>query len=1141
MYLKSLRLAGFKSFADRTGLEFEPGVSVVVGPNGTGKSNIVDSLAWVLGTQFTRALRTDRMEDVIFAGTATRPAHSRAEVTVMLDNRDRALPLDLDEVSLTRRLFRGGRSDYEINGVRCRLLDVQDLLSDSGVGRSQHLIVGQGRLESLLTAKGDERRRIIEEAAGILKHQVRKARALQRLERTDADLLRLHDIVAEIKRRKRPLRRQAAAAERHESMRAELKALHLWLGGVTLRRSRQRSRELSLERTRLEETSATGRSRLVRLEETLAGMERERSQQARSLARDAGAAARLDTVSARLRGIAQVARERRRGLVGRIEQATVQRTSLDRQIDRLVHQLEEADGREQDAGRQVEATEANLRASAEQLQGPPAPEDADPVMLRDDLRSLETAAARDAREFSKLTELLEGTTARADADRSRAKALERELDRTRERTAAARKLRESSSHALAARNAQWERSDRLLREARSGRAAAEAKAEALTAAASRSWRPLKERLTDLGGVAGVLTALLDPPDVMAAAVDAAVGEWAEAVVLDGPDRLRRAVSIFKSEGLGGLPLMAGPTGEAGIPLAPTIARQWGVDALVDRLGPGADPELARSLLGDVVLVEGWSTGWDIVAHEPRVRAVTPDGDLITSLGVRTADQDRSTAATLEAARNSAEAAREAETAARQAEEDARRELAAARDAAARAHDDLAALESAGTKAETELDRLGRAEASGGDAIAGIELRVAALRRTIEQRKGRVAALRERIADAETEDGEARAERRRERDAAERAHATAHNARDAAIRELGAAVERRHMLRDRIDRLAARREALHEAPSGTEQLEETRTVEEMALQVLEVVRVKLAEVKERCEYLRASISDQDGLLATTRTEISEVETTVTGVRERLGRIDVEQTELRMREESVAEGLRRDADASVQQALAAERPLTEGEEPTARAERLGAQLAAMGPVNLLATDEFRELDERHRLMTDQLADLERSKADLNKVILSLDAEMQELFNRTFEDTARHYRRFFTVLFPGGTGELVLTGADEPLEAGVEIVAQPLGKKIGKLALLSGGERSLAALAFLFAVFEARPAPFYILDEVDAALDDANLHRFLRLVDEFRDHAQLIVVTHQQATVRAADILYGVTMEPGGSSKAFVHRMDEAVIGA
>jgi len=325
------------------------------------------------------------------------------------------------------------------------------------------------------------------------------------------------------------------------------------------------------------------------------------------------------------------------------------------------------------------------------------------------------------------------------------------------------------------------------------------------------------------------------------------------------------------------------------------------------------------------------------------------------------------------------------------------------------------------------------------------------------------------------------------------------------------------------------------------LVEARSVEAMARRALEVVGVKLDEITERCEVLKASISAGDRRLGTTRAELSEVDAATTAVRERLGRIAVEETELRMREESVAEGLRRDADASPDQALAAESPADEGEEPGARAARLEGELATMGPVNLLATEEFRELDERHRLMADQLSDLERSKAELSKVISSLDTEMETLFTRTFEDTARHYRRFFSALFPGGSGELVLVGGDCALEAGVDILARPLGKKVGKLALLSGGERSLAALAFLFAVFKARPGPFYILDEVDAALDDANLHRFLRLVDEFRDHAQLIVVTHQQATVRAADILYGITMEPAASSKALVHRLDGAMVGA
>ena len=1147
MYLKSLKLAGFKSFADRTALQFEPGVSVVVGPNGTGKSNIVDSLAWVLGTQFTRALRTDRMEDVIFAGTATRAPHSRAEVTVLLDNRDRALPLDLDEVSLTRRLFRGGHSDYEINGVQCRLLDVQDLLSDSGVGRKQHLIVGQGRLGSLLSAKGDERRRIIEEAAGILKHQVRKTRALHRLERTDSDLVRLHDIVAEIKRRKRPLRRQAEAAGRHESMRTELKALNLWLGGEALRLSRQRSEDMSEERAGLEEGLGAGRSELVRLAEALVAMEQERSQRTQALARNVDAAATLNTVAARLRGIAQVARERSRGLVGRMEQATVQRARLDNEIDGLTHEREEATDRRQTAQQEVEAGEAVLQASEDLIRALPReqrmPEETDLVMLRDDLRSLQLAAARDARELEKLTERLEGARTREEDEKQQAHSVERQLGETTDRIESARRLSDSTSGRLDRRKAEWERSDRHLHEARTSKAAAVARATALEAAARRSWEPVKERLVDLGGVVGTLTGLLDPPEGVVAAVDAAVGEWAEALVLYGPMDLRRAVGVLKSEGLGGLPLVVGPIPEAE-PLAPAIAERWGVEALVDRLGPDADRPLACSILGDVVLVEGWITGWDIVKHDPRVRAVTPEGDLITSLGVRTSDSDSAPAAAIDAARRAAAAAETAEVDARKDERSARSELEAARRASVRARDDLAVLESARTGALAELERLGRAETSSGDAIAGLELRLAALRRTTDQREGRLSALRERIAAAQAEargNEGPRAKRLLEREAAERERTSARFARDAAIRALGAAVERCHMLQNRIERVTAEREALEGTRVETDQLVETRSVEDMARQALIVVGAKLEQVKKRCADLRASISAGDRRLSTTRAEHSEVETSITAARERLAQLAVEETELRVREESVAEALRRDTDASMEHALAAERPALDGEEPAERAGRLQRELATMGPVNLLATEEFRELDERHRLIADQLSDLDRSKAELNKVISSLDTEMESLFRQTFEDAARHYRRFFAVLFPGGSGEMVLTDTDHPLEAEVDIAAQPLGKKVGKLALLSGGERSLAALAFLFAVFKARPAPFYILDEVDAALDDANLHRFLRLMDEFRDHAQLIVITHQQATVRAADILYGVTMEPGGSSKALVHRMDEAAVGA
>ena len=1140
-----MKLAGFKSFADRTLLEFEPGVSVVVGPNGTGKSNIVDAVAWVLGAQFTKALRTDRMDEVIFAGTTTRASHSRAEVTVVLANSDRVLPLELDEVSLTRRLFRGGLSEYEINGVDCRLLDIQDLLSDSGVGRQQHLIVGQGRLDSILTAKGDQRRRIIEEATGILKHQLRKAKAIRRLELTDADVLRLHDILGEVKRRKRPLRRQAAAAERHDLIRAELRSLRLWLGGEDLRHLRQRSRKLSEEQARLEGKVAAGRSELGRLEEAVARIEEESKVTARSLERDTAAAAQLDTVAARLRGIVQVARERSGGLTARIEQAEARRRHLVEEAERVSRRLEEAADQEQKARRETEVGEATLRASEERMRAmptqQPVPVETDLAMMRHDLRSLEAAAARDSREAENLEDRLEAAKSRMVEESEQARSVEEQLRSAAERLVPTRQLCDNSAGVVNSKRAEWEGSERRLRSAEAERIAAVAKAEALEAASGLSRASARERLSGADDVIGVLTHLLDIPDDIVAAVHTAVGGWAEALVVDGARGIRRAVGVLKAEGLGGLPLIVPPP-PPGEPPAVATSRRWGVEALLDRLGPRADRALAVTLLGDVVLVEGWSTGWDIVEHDPVIRAVTPEGDLVTCFGVRPSDPDATSPGMIEAARRAADATRTGEARARQAEAVARTALEAARREEKSARDELAALESLRMRAAGDLERFTRARTSSRDGIAGLELRLAAVRRAAEQREHRLTELRERIASISDEltGGERSREiLALEREAIKEQYAADRRARDNAIRALGAAVERYRMLNGRLARVSTELEGAAETAIEAPELEEARSAGSMARRVLVVVGTKLDELVERREDLRTGIAACGRRLTSTRGRVSEVAESIEAARERLGELAVEATELRMRKESVAEGLRRDADASEEQALASERPPTGGDDPVGRVASLAAEMSRMGPINPLATEEFRELDERHHLISGQLSDLETSRAELNKVIMALDTEMEALFRQTFEDTDRHYRRFFTVLFPGGTGSLVLTNPDDPLASGVEIEAQPLGKKIGKLALLSGGERSLAALAFLFAVFKARPGPFYILDEVDAALDDANLHRFLRLVDEFRDHAQLIVVTHQQATMRAADILYGVTMAPGGSSKALVKRMDEVPV--
>ena len=1141
MYLKFLKLAGFKSFADRTLLEFEPGVSMIVGPNGTGKSNIVDAVAWVLGTQFTRTLRTDKMEDVIFAGTATRPPHSRAEVTVVLDNRDRVLPLDLDEVSLTRRLLRGGISEYEINGVQCRLLDVQELLSDSGVGRQQHLIIGQGRLDSILTAKGDQRRLIIEEAAGIIKHQVRKNKALRRLERTDSDVLRLHDIIGEIKRRKRPLRRQAEAAERHEVIHTELRSLRLWLGGDALRLSRRRSRELSEQQGELEASVEAGRSELRLLEQALARMEQDSAVTARALERDVTAAARLDTVAARLRGIAQVARERMGGLAIRIEEARARRITLAAEAEHLSVRLQEASASEEAARSRVAAGEAALRASEDRFRSIPVhgpiPAETELATMQGDLRSLQAAAARDSREAADLADRLETVRSRIDDASEKTRWVEEEISDVVERLESARLSYDALTEACGDRKAEWERADRHLRSARAERIATVAKADALESVAGLSDAPLRERLQGFDELIGGLAGLLDIPDELAAAVDVAAGDWAEALVFDQATGMRRVVGLLKSEGRGGIPLIVTPDSTRDPP-ARQVARELGVEALVDLLGPAADRALAATLLGDVVLVEGWGTGWDIVQHAPNVRAVTPEGDLITYLGVCPADPAGVSPRVVQGARRAAQAAGKAEARAGEAESEAGAGLERARRAEESAREQVSALEATRARAAGDLERLHRAQSMSSDEMARMETRLAAVSIPAAEREYQLTELRERIDSAR--DGLEGHRQSREllaqnRVATENQHAAERLAREGAIRALGAAVERRRSVDSRLARVNAELDKPDDVTAEPSELVDARSVEKLALLVLAVVEDKLGELVKHREGLRLDVSAGERSMTANRGQVSDVRGSIAAALERLGELAIEETELRMREESVAEVLRRDADASVEQALAAELPETGDDDPAARAASLAAELDRMGPVNLLATEEFRELDERHQLISEQLSDLEESRAELTRVITVLDTEMETLFSQTFEDTARHYRNLFAVLFPGGTGSLRLTCPEDPLAAGVEIEAQPLGKKVGKLTLLSGGERSLAALAFLFAVFKARPGPFYIVDEVDAALDDTNLHRFLRLVDEFHDDAQLIVITHQQATIRAADILYGVTMEPGGSSKALVRRMD------
>lgn len=1143
MYLRSIKLTGFKSFADRTRLDFERGVSVVVGPNGSGKSNVVDGLAWVMGTQSPRSLRTGRMEDVIFAGTATRPQLGRAEVTLVLDNVDRALPIDLAEVSITRRLYRDGSSDYEINGADCRLLDVQELLADSGVGRHQHVIVGQGQLTEILNAKPEDHRAVIEEAAGILKHRLRKDRALRRLERTDGDVVRLEDILRELRRQLRPLKRQADDAARHDDVRTELLALRRWLGAEELRTTDGRIAALGSAEARLTASlAADGRELADRLE-ALAPLEVIAGRVRADLDRDTTAAARLETLLERIRSVGSLASERRRSLSARLEGADERRADLELEHSELLAGVEERRRDEARAAEAAEAAEGVLGAIEDELQSiaehDRLPDEGALVVVRSEARGLEVADDRDRRELARIDQRVADLESRRDAAGTVAIEAATAVGQTEAALADVRADSEASTGAVATGMATWESADAAARAAAAAHAAATSRRDALEAVVAGAADPAAvARAGSLGDRLGSIAEVLDVPADLAHAVDTALGPFQDALVFaDGTD-LAPIVDGLKRTGLGGVPLVAAH--DSPTVIARMVAASWGVDALVDRLGSAANPGLAAVLLGDVVLVEGWQAGWEIVSRHPEVRAVTPDGDLLTAGAVSLADPHGATPAMVEVAASAAEAAALGHAEAGRVAERARDDLEVARRAAEEAERRRRAAETTLERSRRDLEAARREGAAVVDELAGLAERQAAIHAALDERHERLRVLKARLDALEGEEAERQAafeaiaaRRRSLGERRDRARSEVGATRGAA----GGARERRLMADRRITEVEAELARLAQTSFDPDSLDRLEAVVRLAGSTATAARVHLDALRSRQVIWRQQSGDALRRLDDAHARVDDLRRRTEVDRSALGDAKVELAGLRVRREAVAEGLRRDADSDEATALAEAPPeLPEGVDPVERVEVLAADLRRMGPINPLAAAEFVESDDRRAFMEAQLADLETSRREIRRVVEALDEEIERRFMDAFTEVASAFEDHVGILFPGGRGTVVLSDPDDPLGTGVDIRVQPIGKKVSRLSLLSGGEKSLAALAFLFAIFKARPSPFYVLDEVEAALDDANLRRFLRLVDDFRRTSQVVIITHQQQTMEAADVLYGVTMEPGGSSKVLSKRLGE-----
>ena len=1183
MYLKNLTLRGFKSFASATTLALQPGITCVVGPNGSGKSNVVDALAWVMGEQGARALRGGQMADVIFAGTSGRAALGRAQVDLTIDNTDGLLDIEYSEVTISRTLFRGGGSEYSINGTPARLLDVQELLSDTGMGRQMHVIVGQGQLDAILSSTPEERRGFIEEAAGVLKHRRRKERALKKLADMDANLVRVLDLTNEIHRQLGPLARQARVARRASLIQARVRdaKARLLADDLASALSKLSVLEASDEsaaarRASLEEQIAAARAELVRLEDA----ERASSPALEQASSDWQA---LTTITERLRGTLMAATQKVS------LRATPELPPSGEDPDVLDERARVAGAEDAALAGQVEAARSALTSATRARE---AAEDADDSASRELARVNRVIAdhrekvARLTGDASTAASRLEAAIAEADrawgayrAAQERAEAAEKAVpasfvgsvgvaEGSSSEEEAGGGAARAHAEASARRDAARARVDELLgveREARADRARWEARRDAL----EQLLAPEDGTAELLGrpGVLGQVAPLLHVTPGFEDAVAAALAPFADAVVVDSLARglgeldaaraagrsLRLVVASGSSDVSGSSDFPADGTGGAARADLPEGAT-WLADVVACE---GAAAPLASLLDGVVACsLETAAAALDV----PGVRAVvTLGGDVLRSWSVeggRQASSVLSVRADYEEASTQAEAAqaRMAEVSEQLGEANAHLDRCIRE-----ANDALKALREEDAQRAKEAQELARAQSAAQAARAEAERAHDVARRADEQvtwaREQDVAA-RARLDGADTvgppeslEDAQARA------DAASRAAREAREAENEARLSLRALEEqsRRAASRARSLRQAAAAEreeraryARREAARKTE-LATASDVEAAARVALEAAERALSQaaaerdrLSERRSQVSQEVSDARRAMDRLSAELSEATASA-----HQGQIAAEQTRLRVEDlqrraleelslepeqllaefgpETLVPMLPLDPD-QVEKAAAAEPSAYVRAEQELALAKAQKDLEKLGRVNPLALEEHEALASRHKFLVDQVQDLKASKADLLRIVQDVDHLVEEAFASAFAETREQFEHVFGVLFPGGQGDLVLTDPDDMLSTGIEIEARPAGKKVKRLSLLSGGERSLAAIAFLVAIFKARPSPFYVMDEVEAALDDMNLTRLLAIFKELQETSQLIVITHQKRTMEIADALYGVTMRDG-----------------
>ncbi|MFL4472372.1 chromosome segregation protein SMC [Paeniglutamicibacter sp. MACA_103] len=1190
MHLKTLTVRGFKSFASATTFEFEPGVTAVVGPNGSGKSNVVDALAWVMGEQGAKTLRGGKMEDVIFAGTSGRSPLGRAHVSLTIDNADGALPIEYAEVTISRTLFRAGGSEYAINGNSCRLLDIQELLSDSGLGREMHVIVGQGQLDRILHATPEDRRGFIEEAAGVLKHRRRKEKTVRKLDAMQGNLNRLEDLTTEIRRQLTPLGKQAKIARRAQGVQFEVRDAKSRLMADDLVSLRS-----ALEKDIADEAAQRAAQQVVqgRLEESRAELTTlevaaAHATPALNKARDLWFG--LTSTRERFRSLGALSAERSR-LLGTDDVAFDPSRDPDRleaQAERLRDELEEL---EENLEMRQDLLEEALEAKSEAEEAAHAEQQ----RLTTELR-----VAADRREG------LARLAGQVGASRSKVEAAEGELGRLRESLQGWAARREGTANEFAALEQQAASVQDGEEDLDTAYEHAADRHEALVAQMDGQRRREQELATRLGSLRGRLEALREgavrkdaSEDVLAGghegllgrlsqyleveagfevAVAAALGPIAEAIAVEELDHALAILGGLRETDGGRVHLVSGNLDAAA---HKSSTPPHGKHVLEVISAPDSLRGTLAHLLGTTVVATDLAEAQRLLAHDANARAVTLAGDILTAgsaSGGTTAAPSliEQNAAITETAAELAEV-EESLGSLRLEAADLTARLMAAEEAAdsalSRLHDSDARISAVAQR----MEQLGSLLRQGHEERERLEQQIAVAQENLEVEQEKLAELIERLdmAQEAPEDHEPATDRRDELAAA--ASAARQKELDARL-ALRSAEERANGLRGRVESLRRAAETERRARAEAQRRAELRRTQALAAREVSAkvervvsfmdISIELAD-RER-EQFQARREELEAELSVVRGRVDKLSHELAELTNSVHRDEMARAEQRMRIETLENrsieelgltsehlienfgphlpvpqpapeddkwaALRQEVDDEgnvIPEGIPFDR--VEQEKRLKRAER---DLSALGRVNPLALEEFAALEERHQFLTSQLEDLKKSRKDLLDIIKDVDERVERAFTEAYDDTAAQFERVFGRLFPGGEGRLVLTDPENMLTTGIEVEARPAGKKIKRLSLLSGGERSLTAVALLVAIFKARPSPFYVMDEVEAALDDTNLGRLITIFEELRESSQLIVITHQKRTMEVADALYGVTMRGDGVSMVISQRIDRPV---